>query len=259
MSKKAHNPIDEACVASEKLATIKAKNEFKLWEQWKQNPGPDTVHPLMQHFESVINSKIRQWKAPNVNEDAFRGDLKINAIKAFETYDPNRGAALRTHLENHLIKSLRYNTKQQNAMYIPEGKSGYIGKIDSAVNELTEETGIEPTHGQIATLLNERLNPRRPLTATKVKQIQDARVRDVLSSNLETDPSPFAISRDREIVSLLRPALPADHQAVFDYLFGLNGKQKIDSTNELARVLGKSASQISRIRTSILNKFDSYR
>lgn len=260
------NPLDVAFDAikkeppsPEKIAQIKASPEFKMWEQWKQNPQPETLRPLMQHFEPIFKNKVQQWKAPNVNEAAFKAELKIRAINAFDSFNPERGAGIRTHLETHLMKAQRYNTKQQNAMHIPEEKARLIGKIDAVSNELTESLGRDPSMDEIADMLNERLNLRRPLTTKKIQQIQGSRVRDVLSSSLESDPSPFMANRDREIVTMLRPILPPDHQVVFDHLYGLNGKRKIESTGELARELGKSPSQISRIRTALLSQFDRYR
>ena len=67
-----------------------------------------------------------------------------------------------------------------------------------------------------------------------------------------------AVNRQREILGLLRPELSRDQQTVFDHLYGLNGKQKVTSTGQLAKVLGKSPSQISRLRTDILNRFNQY-
>ncbi len=252
-------PIDTALVAGEKLAAIQARHDYKLWNAWKEDPTPETMRPLMAHFEPVFQSKLRTWKAPNTNAAAFHAELKIQAIKAIQDYDPNHGAALRTHLENRLKKAMRYNTQQQNAMRLSEDSAGFIGRIDTVSTDLQEDLGREPTFGEIATTLNERFNPRRPLTAKRVESIQQSRVRDVLTSNLEFDPTSNTVNRDREIVTLLRPTLPQEHQTIFDHLYGLNGKKRINSTGELARELGKTPSQISRIRTAILKKFDEHR
>ena len=44
----------------------------------------------------------------------------------------------------------------------------------------------------------------------------------------------------------------------FDHLFGKNGKRHITATNEIASELGKNPSQVSRIRTAILNQFQDH-
>lgn len=248
------NPIDNAFDGQVKAAAEKRAEDLKLWEAWKQNPGPETTRPIMQRFEPVFKAKIRQWKAPNVNEDAFRTELQLRTLKALETFDPSK-AGFRTHLEFHLQKAMRFNANQQNYARIPEGQARRIGKIDSARNELSEELGRDPTHEEIAELLNSRLvGKEKALSGKQVAKIQASRINDVVLSSLEQDPSPNAINRDREIISLLRPTLKPDEQVVFDHLYGINGRPLISSTNELARTLGKQPSQISRLRSSILKR-----
>jgi DNA-directed RNA polymerase specialized sigma subunit len=150
---------------------------------------------------------------------------------------------------------MRFNANQQNYARIPEGQARRIGKIDSARNELSEELGRDPTHEEIAELLNSRLvGKEKALSGKQVAKIQASRINDVVLSSLEQDPSPNAINRDREIISLLRPTLKPDEQVVFDHLYGINGRPLISSTNELARTLGKQPSQISRLRSSILKR-----
>jgi DNA-directed RNA polymerase specialized sigma subunit len=252
--------VEEALKERDKLAVERRAQDIGLWSTWKSSPTPDNMRPLLQRFEPVFNSKVRQWKAPNTPESAYRAELKIQAVKAFETYDPNRGTALRTHLENRLQKAKRFNTQQQNYARIPEGKSSYIGSIDTATDELREELGRDPTAIEVAELVNASIvGKKKHLTSAKVDEIQKSRVKDIISSTMLSDPSPRAISRDREVMNLLRPTLTPDQQAVFDHLFGPTATDASQSTNVIARKLGKSPSQVSRIRTEILGAFNRYR
>lgn len=252
------NPLDEALNEKQKVAAQRAAEDHQLWEQWQQNPTPDNMHPLIQRFEPVFKQKTRLWRAPNVPESAFKANLKLQAIDAFKTYDPGKGAALRTHVENRLKKSMRFNAQQQNMARIPEAKSYQIGPIQRAQDELREELGRPPTPTEISEFLNPMMSPRKRLTPQKVEQIQQAQIRDVIGSAFDSDPVPKAIGRERQVISLLRPTLTPDQQAVFDHLYGLNGKKSISSTNELASELGKSPSQISRLRTGIFQQFQKY-
>lgn len=252
------NPLDDALSAKEKLAAQRREEDHAIWQQWQQNPTPDNMHPLMQRFEPMIKQKARLWRAPNVNESAFRANLKLQAIDAFKTFDPDKGAALRTHLENRLKKSMRFNAQQQNMARIPEAKSYQIGGIMRAQDELREDLGRDPTPAEISEFLNPMLTPRKQLTAKKVEQIQQAQIKDVMGSAFESDPVPKAIGRERQVITLLRPALTPDQQVVYDHLYGLNGKQRVTSTTELAKTLGKSPSQISRLRTGIFQTFQRY-
>lgn len=261
--KKNMNPIDEALAARTetqvKLAAERAAHDLKLWEAWKKDPSPETTRPLLQRFDPIFKSKSIQWKAPTVNPAAFKLELQTLAIKAFETYDPSRGAALRTHLDWTLNKARRFNNQQQNYAHIPEEKALLIGPIDSARDQLREELGRDPTNMEIADFVNEKKRSKRPLTEAKVKEIQKSRINDIIFSNLQADPNPQSISRDRQVIGLLRPALKPDEQVVFDYIYGLNGKPKMENTGDIARAMGKQPSQVSRLKTSILAQIDRYR
>lgn len=256
-------PVDDAIESEmntrEKLAAKRRADEHQAWEQWKQEPTPQNTRTLMKQFEPLFNQKVQQWRAPVVPEAAFKANLKINAIQAFQTFDPNRGAALRTHLENRLKKTMRFNTQHQNYASIPEGRANRIGDVQRATDELTEELGREPRPEEIASFLNPQLSTRQQLTPAKVLQIQKSQINDVIGSTFDSDPTPRAINREREVIGLLRPTLTADQQAVFDHLFGTNGVKRTDSTTAIAKALGKSQSQVSRLRSGILKKFEHYR
>lgn len=254
------NPIDAALSSKEKLAAQRREEDLQLWQTWQQNPNEQNMHALMRRFEPVFRSKVNQFKAPNVNTVAFRGNLKTHAIKAFETYDPNR-AALRTHLDNHLRKSMRFNAQHQNMAYIPEGQTAYIGGIDRARDELLEGTGQEPSHNQIAQFVNQRpdlLGGKKNLTPTMVARIQGNRRKDVIGSTMEADPTAYSTSRNESVLGLLRPTLNPKQQQVFDHLYGFNNQPRVESTGALAKRLGMSSSQVSRLKSGIAAQYKKY-
>lgn len=250
------NPIDAALKEKEKLAAQRNAADIQAWETWKQQPTPERMDTLMGRFDPVFRSKAQTWKAPNVNQAAFLTNLRINAVDAFNTYDPNRGASLRTHLENRLQRAKRFNVQHQNYAYQPEGQVGHIGRITKAQDILREELGRDPTPQEITQHLNPELQGRNQLSPKKVERILQGQRKDIIGSSFESDPTPFAIQREREVIGLLRKDLNPEQQQIYDHLYGKNGKKQITSTTELAKVLGKSPSQISRLRTGILQKFD---
>jgi DNA-directed RNA polymerase specialized sigma subunit len=254
------DPLDDALNSKQKLAAKNRAEDHALWQQWQQNPTQQTLRPLMRRFEPVVRAKVQQYKAPNVNTAAFRSNLKLHLMNAFETFDPNR-ASLRTHAENHLKRSMRFNAQHQNYAYIPEGQTAYIGAIDRAKEELAEDAGEEPSHNQIAQFINSRpdlLGGKKRLTPSFVARVQGSRRKDVISSSVEGDIAPQAASRNEAVLGLLRPALKADEQTVFDHIYGVNGTTRIQSTSALAKKLGKSPSQVSRLKSRIAAQYKKY-
>jgi DNA-directed RNA polymerase specialized sigma subunit len=251
------DPIDDALDAKTKVAAERKAEDFRLWQEWKTDPTPERLDPLLKRFDPMIGQHVRLYKAPNVRESALKANLQEQAIKAFESYDPNR-AALSTHVMGRLKKGLRFTRQHQNLARIPEAKAEKIGPIQSTMDELTEQFGRVPNHEEVASYLNDQGRFAKPITGAQVQQIQKSMVKDINASSFESDPVPRFAAREQEVIGLLRPNLSADEQSVFDHLYGVGGKPRVTSTGELAKKLGKSPSQISRIKGKIDSQFKRY-
>jgi DNA-directed RNA polymerase specialized sigma subunit len=116
---------------------------------------------------------------------------------------------------------------------------------------LSEDYGRSPTHDEIGDHIGMR--PRQ------VAKIMKAQRKDIPASTFESDPHEMALQRDEEVLSLLPFNLSQEEKTVFNHLYGRDGHASIQSTNDLAKKLGKSPSQISRLRTSILQKYNTYK
>lgn len=257
------NPIDDVLTEKKKLAAARQQKDVKLWEAWRKKPTKRNLSPLLGQFEGDIGSRVSRWKSPNVSKAAFEADLRKNAIQAFQSYDPNRGASLRTHVGIRLKRSQRFNSKFQNIAYIPEDKAALISPIQQAVGILFQEHEKEPTTRQIASYLkaNPSMLPKKSrgkVTSSLVKQVQDAQIRDIPEAGFESDPTPKVLPKERQILAYLRPSLKPDEQTVFDYMYGKRGKPHITSTGQIATKIGKSPSQVSRLKRRIEKKFKSY-
>ncbi len=246
------NPVEEYSEEKEKRATERRAREFQLWRTWDQNGRkPEHLEPLLKAYQPLVNQRVKEWKPPAIPQSVFKAELQNHLIKAMETYDPDK-ASLSTHIGVRMQKAKRYMVKHQNLAYMPEGQVRYIGRINKAQDQLTDELGRKPTLDEIADHIG--LSPKRVATimgGAKRKDIVEAAETEAFSAR----PS----SREREVLDLLQFNLSPDEKAVFDHLYGREGKQQIQSTNELARKLGKSPSQISRLKTSILSKYNQYK
>ena len=244
------DPLDDFLQDANQTFSKRQRNELTQLSDWRKSDyNPEQLRPLLKAYEPVINKRMAQWKAPAVPEDAFRAELQQHFVTALKTYDPTKGAALPTHIENHLRKAQRYNMKYQNVGYIPEAKASKIGAIDRTKNALTESLGRAPTYDEIAEEL--QMNPKH------VQKIEAARVKAIKDSVFAEgdDPTEFQASQDKEILALLPYRLTEKERLVFNHLYGLEGAPQIQSGNQLAKRLGMSPSDISRIRSSIYKKF----
>ena len=245
------NSAEEFLALKTKVAADKATGDLKLWHDWNSGGRtPELLQPLMTRYQPLINRKEREWRAPAVAPAAFKAELTKHFIGAAETFDPDRGVAFNTHVQNRIQKAKRFNAKHQNVGYIPEGQAKNIGPLQQAQNLLTEQFGRAPTHEELADHLDMPVHR----VSTLIKNLR----KDVPSSAFETDPAGFATSREADVVRLIqkRPHeyLSPDEVATFNHIFGVNGAKKITDTTTLASTLGHSQPKISRLKTSIADK-----
>ena len=135
------DPVEDYLAERSKLSAAKHQADDQLFQQWKGRPNKRNLSSLLTQFDSEINKRIHLWAggARKINEAALKSDLRGNAIAAFETFDPNRGAQLRTHVNNMLRRSQRFVGLYQNMAFIPEEKRQLITPIQRARDQLFQE------------------------------------------------------------------------------------------------------------------------
>jgi hypothetical protein len=228
------------------------ERDLMLWKQWKSGgKRPEDLDPLLKAYAPVFNQKLLHWKAPSLPKAAFRAELATQFIKALDKYDPNRGAALNTHVEINLRKAMRFNNRFQNLAYIPEGQASQIGAIQKAHDELSEDFGRPPSFAEIGKHIG--MPPKR------VETIQKARMRDIRASDFEQDPTERSTSYEDQSLAVAKNILPQlfpdrpDFHLLFHYTFGTGGYPQVSSTTELAKRMKKTQPQISRMKTQMGN------
>lgn len=258
----AKNPIEEYQETKEAARSARKQNEIDLWHRWKtQGQQPEHLQPLLKLYEPNLRFKVKQWKAPNVSEAAFRLELQDHLINSFKTFDPNKGAALNTWVEGRLKKAQRYNIRNQNLAYIPEGQVSKISPIDRARDHLTEELGRMPTAQEISEHINDP-----SLTPKRVDTVLRSQRKDIPGSALggeggsegrQSSYEEQQLEVAKNMLHVLFPNKPEIH-TVFNYTFGMNDHPQILSTGELARKMGKSEPQIARMKTQMGNTLKQY-
>ena len=109
------NPLEEFLECQEGLTKESAKDlrekqqkELEMWRHWNANGRqPEHLQPLMHSFKPLISSKVNVYtsKIRDIPPEAIRAEFNNQFVKALETYDPNRGAGLGTHIHYNLEKA----------------------------------------------------------------------------------------------------------------------------------------------------------
>ena len=250
------NPLEEASVAIEKEAAATNERHLEMWRTWKSSDqDPEHLEPLLRAYQPFIRRKAQEFGKglAMVPASALEAEVTKHVIGAFETFNPNAGAQLTTHVHNRAQKALRFVIKHQNIASIPEAKSFRIGDIGRAEGFLQAELGRAPSNAEIAEHIR---GLGKKMTETQVGQIRKAIVKDVPGSTFESDPLGRVSSRQREVLSLLPQILSPEEKAVFDLVY--HPTSPVTSTGDIARRLGKSEPQVSRLKSAIIEKVKRY-
>ena len=253
------DPLKDYLAAKESLEKDASRDlkkrqlhEMEMWETWKQGGmKPQQLRPLIKSFQPLINGEANRW-APRIRDippAAIRAEFTDQFVSALKTYDPNRGAALNTHIRHQLKKAQRFVTTYQNPGRIPENRIYQIRKLQDAETRLDEQYGRSPTALELADEMKQ--SPRQ------VELLRKEIRRSLPTSQFESDPSTHIPSSSQQTLRLLQYDLDDDERQVFEYLYGMGGKPKL-SPGGISRQLGISAPKVSRLKKAIADKYKTY-
>ncbi len=243
----------EAFFEHEKQAAqSREQDDLDQWQQWNnQGRTSDAMRPLLGRFKRLINSRANVYagKNPNIPPEAVRAEFLNHAINAFETYDPNRGAALKTHVYNQMKKGQRLISDYGGAQRIPETRYWKVQEFKDAEKDLDNQLGRPPTAMEIADYL------KAPLKQVTAMQMEVRK--EVPRSRLTNDFVSYKPPENVETLRLLQYELGPQDQQVLEHLTGLNGKPVLQP-GQIAQRLGMSPSAVSRSRQRIADKLKQY-
>jgi DNA-directed RNA polymerase specialized sigma subunit len=237
--------------------TGKAAKEIDLWRQWKtSNEDPEKLQPLLTALNPVITSQVNRHTPPRMYRPTVEAEARSLTVKALRKYDPAKGAVISTHVTNNLRGLNRYVKKHQNFTRIVESQANKIGEYQRTKDILREELNRDPTSIEIA--------DRMKISVKKVERLAKEVRPDIFAiptlgeGGFDVNPFEETSSVHREIVEMLPYDLTLEEQAVFEYLFGKNGKPKTENMGQIAKNLGWSPSKVSQVKNRIAKKYKDY-
>lgn len=244
--------IEEFFEYEKQAAQSREEEDLAQWRSWNdQGRSSDAMRPLLGRFKRLINSRANVFagKNPNMPPEAIRAEFLNHAVTAFETYDPNRGASLKTHVYNQMKKSQRMVSTYGGAQRIPENRYWKIQEFKDAEKELGDSLGRSPTALEIADFAK--------MPVKQVVSLQKEVRPEVPTSHLVNDFVSYKPPQNVETLRLLQYELNPQDQQVLEHLTGLNGKRPL-APGEIARQLNMSPSAVSRSRQRIADKLKRY-
>ena len=196
----------------------------------------------------MIESEVRKADSTPVPDSAVRAEAWRHALRAFDTYDPDK-AALSTHVGNNLKRVNRFVAQFQTAMSIPEARRLKIRMFQNAMDDYRDRHGREPP--------TQELSDELAWSPAEVGRMR----RELRGEVLETT-SPVLMDfgyesddRDREVaLQYVYPELGPREKLVFEHTFGWKGRPVLSSNKEIAETVGVSETTVRNTKKEIAHK-----
>jgi hypothetical protein len=237
------------------VTTEKKPEELKLFEQWKHTGEKKYFHQLYYSLKPLLDSAANKASyGSNIPKASHEIWAAQNMLTALGTYDPKKGVTLQTHVYGAVHqKAKRLNYMYANMGQMPEPRAIQVGNYQSAVANLTEEFGREPSAAELADHMS--------IGIKDIERLRGEVQKDLSLQGLE-DQTFFETPREQEILHLLYFDLTAEEQVIYDYMFGKHGKPRLVKANQkidfddIGRRSGFSSSKARAVFNRIKQKFE---
>lgn len=125
------------------------QHDLDLFHKWKQSKDPYDLADIMDSLHPLIQKEVSRASG-TIPESALSSEAKHWALKAIDSYDPSKGAALGTHVQNNLLKIRRLNSTYSNSARLPENLHYEHSSYTDALQNLTDRLNREPTDDEMA-------------------------------------------------------------------------------------------------------------
>lgn len=203
---------------------------------WKKTPTPDNAASLLNTASPVLDRALTTYAGRS--NPILKAQAKSLALDAFKTYDPKRGAKLRTHLMIQLQPLRREAIKSSLILRMPERMAYDRRALDDATSEFSSMFNRDPNDMELA-----------DKTGLSVKRIRMIRAQQpaIVSTQLGEDLDvPVKDTRLGDIwMDYVYHELDPVDKSILDWRLGQHGAPKL-SNNEIARRLKITASAVSQ-------------
>jgi DNA-directed RNA polymerase specialized sigma subunit len=227
------------------------QTDLKLWEKYKESGSPADRDALIKHLDPLLRKQVAKW-AGNVPQNTLMTQAKLLAAKALDTYNPDRGAALSTHVVNGLAPLSRTVYTYQNVARIPENITLKLNSYNAAKDHLITTLGRDPN--------TDELHQELGWNANELSRMDKYVRKDLVESvgGLNDNFYGSNASDEDDILASLYFSLTPQEKKIFEYTTGYSGKA-ILSNSEIMEKLGLSQAQLSYQKALLKDKIEKMR
>lgn len=116
---------------------------------WKADPKPKNLYNVVTLLDPTIKQAISHL-GPDSQSPIVLGRARLTAAKAIKSYDPTKGAHLKTYITGDLQRMQRAVHQVSDPLPTPERTRRLQAEIAQAANIWAADNGSEPTDEELA-------------------------------------------------------------------------------------------------------------
>lgn len=214
------------------------EQDLELYTAWKQSGDKKALGDLMHNLNPLIYTEVKRASG-TLPSTALSAEAKKWTIKAIQSFDPDKGVALSTHVMNYLPKIRRMNYKFQNAARLPENLQLQYHTWNQASTKLQERHDREPTDEEMADELGWKKKA--------VIKYKGSLYSDLVESGSERPVEVTTFNTNKVLYDYILMQLTSDEK------FILNHSDTMSST-ELAAKLGVNINRLNYQKRLLIDK-----
>ncbi len=227
-----------------------------VYGQWQKARTPDNNTRLLKTVQPIVDTALSSY-AGSSPSTTMRSRAKLMALKAMETYDPNKGN-VKTHLLSQLQSLRRAAAKENNIISIPEQVGLDFQRLNENENELRDQLGREPTDDELADATGLSTRRIRKIRAFHQPVAESATITESEDDSFGGDVAssvPGATSAHDAWLNFVYEDLGPTDRLIMDMTLGRNGRKRA-SNQQIAQRLRLSPGAISQRAAKIQAMID---
>lgn len=217
-----------------------------MWHAWRRDRSDASASALLAQVSPLISREASKWDQ-TLARPLLETEGKRLAMQAFASYDPDKGAALGTHVVNQLQRMSRLAYSNQNVARLPENKMLWFHAFHKGHARLADELGRAPSSDELADELGWSI-PRVEEYRTSIGR------RELLESGGPGDAGAAGLhdaDKQDHLVDFIHHGLPPAQKLMFEHLTGYAGAERL-SNHEIQKKLSLTQGQYSYLKEKLV-------
>jgi DNA-directed RNA polymerase specialized sigma subunit len=250
--------------AEDKKLKLEKELRVPFYNLVKSNFSRTKLSEFLNLIDPVLTKAINVYGGA-FNSDLLRSRAKYYAIKAIKDYDPTK-SSMTTHLYTRLKRLMEDTRYEIYPTYISSKEALLRNKINTAIKELTNKLGHEPSAAQIADHTGISLRKVEKILGKSINIIGEGveergeegeSVRGVGTGTVVVERPGVKEQKFKLLLESVYLSLDPLHQAIMEEIYGMYGK-KPKQLADIARKYRLTPARISQIKSNIDQKIKEF-